>query len=132
MSPGQGDLQYFELGAFPLASGFVLPAARLGYRCLGTLSPDHSNAVLLPHMYSGTSEFMTGFIGRGRPLDPERYFFILPDQFANGVSSSPSNTSAPFERAAFPPRTSRPLPGVSPEPAMSGSEACGDTSRCST
>lgn len=103
MSPGQGDLQYFELGAFPLASGFVLPAARLGYRCLGTLSPDHSNAVLLPHMYSGTSEFMTGFIGRGRPLDPERYFFILPDQFANGVSSSPSNTSAPFERAAFPP-----------------------------
>ena len=95
--------QVFPLGSFDLVSGFVLPEARLGYRTLGTLNDAKDNAVLLPHMYSGTSEFMTAFISSGRPLDPERYFFVLPDQFGAGASSAASNTLAPFGRGAFPP-----------------------------
>ena len=94
--------QVFELGPFDLASGFVLPDARLGYRTLGTLNDAKDNAVLLPHMYSGTSEFMTAFIGPDRPLDPERYFFVLPDQFGAGASSSGRNAAPPFDRGAFP------------------------------
>jgi len=36
------------------------------------------------------------------PLDPRKYFIILPGQFANGFSSSPSNTPPPFNDGAFP------------------------------
>ena len=42
------------------------------------------------------------FVGEGRPLDPSKYFIILPGQFANGFSSSPSNTPPPFNGGAFP------------------------------
>jgi homoserine O-acetyltransferase/O-succinyltransferase len=44
----------------------------------------------------------TRFVGEGRPLDPSRYFIILPGQFGNGFSSSPSNTPLPDDRGAFP------------------------------
>ena len=35
-------------------------------------------------------------------LDPRKYFIIVPNMFGNGLSSSPSNTPAPFDRARFP------------------------------
>ena len=98
-----GKHEYLDLGRFPLASGYVLPEARLAYQTVGTLNAAKDNAVLLPHMYTGTAAFMHAFIGADRPLDPNRYFFILPAQFGDGFSSSPSNTAPPFDRGAFPP-----------------------------
>ena len=53
-------------------------------------------------MWSGTSKSMEIFIGEDRPLDPGKYFIILPGQFGNGFSSSPSNTPPPFNGGAFP------------------------------
>ena len=41
-------------------------------------------------------------VGTNRALNPERYFIILTNLLANGRSSSPSNTPAPFERGRFP------------------------------
>jgi homoserine O-acetyltransferase len=41
-------------------------------------------------------------IGAGRALDPARWFIIVPNMFGNGLSSSPSNTPLPFDRAGFP------------------------------
>ena len=38
-------------------------------------------------MWSGTPKAMEIFIGHDRPLDPKKYFIILPGQFANGFSS---------------------------------------------
>jgi homoserine O-acetyltransferase len=98
----QGPHQHFELGAFTLDGGATLPDARLAYRTHGSLNAARDNAVLVPHMYSGTSASMEGLIGEGRALDPSRYFVILPDQFGSGLSSSPSNTPAPFDRGRFP------------------------------
>jgi homoserine O-acetyltransferase len=98
-----GPHDYLDLGNFELASGFILPEAKLAYQTIGTLSDAKDNAILLPHMYTGTSAFMTAYVGEGRPLDPSRYFFILPAQFGDGFSSSPSNTPVPFDRGAFPP-----------------------------
>jgi homoserine O-acetyltransferase/O-succinyltransferase len=98
----QGPHEHFELGSYPLDSGDTLPEARLAYRTHGSLDAAKSNAVLVPHMYSGTSASMEGLIGEGRALDPSRYFIILPDQFGSGLSSSPSNTSAPFDGGRFP------------------------------
>lgn len=98
----QGPHQHFELGSFVLDSGDTLPNARLAYRTHGSLNAARDNAVLVPHMYSGTSASMEGLIGEGRALDPSRYFIILPDQLGSGLSSSPSNTPAPFDRGRFP------------------------------
>jgi homoserine O-acetyltransferase len=97
-----GPHQYFDLGDYELESGLTLPSARLAYKVHGTLNEARDNAVLFPHMWSGTSKSMESFIGPGRPLDPERWFVILPGQFANGFSSSPSNTPPPLGGGAFP------------------------------
>ncbi len=35
-------------------------------------------------------------------LDPDKYFIIVPNLLGNGLSSSPSNTPAPYDRANFP------------------------------
>ena len=41
-------------------------------------------------------------LGEGRALDPNKYFIILTNLLANGLSSSPSNSPAPVERGRFP------------------------------
>jgi len=86
-----GPHEYLDLGDFELASGITLPNARLAYKTRGTLNAAKDNAVLFPHMWSGTSASMEIFVGEGRPLDPSRYFVIFPGQFANGFSSRSSS-----------------------------------------
>ena len=97
-----GPHEYFDLGDFELSSRITLPKARLAFKTHGFLNESKSNAILFPHMWSGTSKAMEAFIGPGRPLDPLKYFIILPGQFGNGFSSSPSNTPPPFNQGAFP------------------------------
>lgn len=97
-----GPHQTYILGNFKLEMGGTLPNAKLLYKTHGRLNEKKDNAILFPHMWSGTSKSMEFFIGKGRPLDPEKYFIILPGQFGNGFSSSPSNTPAPHDRGAFP------------------------------
>ena len=97
-----GPHEMFELGNFELESGITLPDARLAFKTQGTLNSAKDNAILFPHMWSGTSKSMEIFIGEDRPLDPSKYFIILPGQFANGFSSSPSNSPPPFNGGAFP------------------------------
>lgn len=98
----QTQTQVFELGDFQLTSGFTLPNAKLSYKTHGTLNTTKDNAILFPHFLGGTPESLENYIGEGRPLDPRKYFIILPGLFGNGFSSSPSNTAPPFDRGAFP------------------------------
>jgi len=98
----QGRHEYLELGDLPLVAGGTLNNARLAYKTQGRLNDAKDNAILFPHMWSGTSASMEIFIGEGRPIDPTKYFIILPGQFGNGLSSSPSNTPAPQNAGAFP------------------------------
>jgi homoserine O-acetyltransferase/O-succinyltransferase len=86
----------FELGGLELELGGRIPDARLAYRTHGSLSRARDNAILFPHMYSGTPASLDGWIGPGRALDPARWFVICPGQFGNGASSSPSNTRGEF------------------------------------
>ncbi len=97
-----GEHQTFELGDFALEMGETLRNAKLLYKTHGKLNAKKDNAILFPHMWSGTSSSMEGFIGEGRPLDPKKYFIILPGMLGNGFSSSPSNTPTPHDRGAFP------------------------------
>ena len=97
-----GAHEIFELGNYQLESGITLPNARIAYKTHGTLNAAKDNVVLFPHMWSGTPKAMEIFIGEDRPLNPRKYFIILPGQFANGFSSSPSNTPPPFNGGGFP------------------------------
>ena len=65
-----GPHEYFDLGGFELASGFVLPEAQLAYKTMGTLNAAKGNAILLPHMYTGTAAFMTSYVGPGLAAGP--------------------------------------------------------------
>jgi homoserine O-acetyltransferase/O-succinyltransferase len=92
----KGPHAIFELGDFELEGGDVLAGARLLYKTHGTLNAARDNAVLYPHMYSGTPSSLESTIAPGRALDPERWFVICPGQLGNGFSTSPSNTETPF------------------------------------
>jgi homoserine O-acetyltransferase len=85
-----------RLGSLELESGAVLEDARLAYRTHGTLSPARDNAILYPHMYSGSPSSLESTIAPGRALDPERWFVICPAQLGGGLSSSPSTSTGPF------------------------------------
>ena len=93
----------FELGNFTLTTGFTLPNAKLTYTTHGTLNAAKDNAILFTNFIGGTDQALEVFIGEDFALDPRQYFIILPGQFGNGFSSSPSNTPPPYDRGAFPP-----------------------------
>ncbi len=93
----------FDLGNFPLLAGFTIPNAKLAYTTHGTLNAAKDNAILFPNFLAGSDQALEIYIGEDLALDPRKYFIVLPGQFGNGFSSSPSNTPPPFDRGAFPP-----------------------------
>ena len=97
------DHEIFEVPDFALQKGNALPMARLAYKTLGRLSPARDNVVLIPSWYSGThreAEFC--LVGTDHPISPEKHYIVLTNLLSNGLSSSPSNTPAPFEAGRFP------------------------------
>ncbi len=96
------DYEVFELGDVVLQSGITLHGARLAYKTYGILSPSRDNVIVMPTYYSGQHLDTEAMMGAGRALDPARYFIVVPNMFGNGLSSSPSNTPSPLDRAAFP------------------------------
>ena len=96
------DYSVFDLGEFELRSGTVFPGARLAYRTYGELNAACDNVVVLPTFYTGTHLRNEGYFGAGRAIDPARHFVVSVNMFGNGISSSPSNTPAPFGGADFP------------------------------
>ncbi len=96
------ETSIFEIDGIDLQYGGSLKNARLAYATWGELNSDRDNAVLFPTYYTGTHKDNATMIGKGRALDPDRYFIIVPNMFGNGVSSSPSNMLAPCAAADFP------------------------------
>ena len=96
------DYQVFELGDVVLQSGLTLWQAKLAYKTYGKLAADGENVIVMPTFYGSQHSDNEAMIGTGRALDPARYFIVVPNMFGNGVSSSPSNTAPPLDRAAFP------------------------------
>jgi homoserine O-acetyltransferase len=97
-SPTEGN---YVLRDFRFASGDVLPELRIHYRAIGSARrDDHGvvrNAVLILHGTTGSGasflrpEFAGELFGKGRPLDADRYYIILPDAIGHGGSSKPSD-----------------------------------------
>jgi homoserine O-acetyltransferase len=86
--------QFASLGDFKLESGETIRDFRLGYRTLGQLNPDKSNAILFPTWFTGTSAQLVPLVGPGKIVDSSKYYVILVDALGNGISTSPSNSQA--------------------------------------
>ena len=84
--------QLAPLGECKLTSDEVIQDCVIGYRTFGKLDPTASNAILWPTYFTGTAENLQGYVGKGKLLDPDKYFVILVDSLGDGVSSSPSNS----------------------------------------
>ncbi len=94
------DVALFE--RVELQSGVTLPRVELAYKTYGRLSAAGDNVIVYPTWYSGQHYDNEWLIGEGRTLDPNRWYIIVPNMLGNGLSSSPSTTPEPFDRARFP------------------------------
>ncbi|NUU79383.1 alpha/beta fold hydrolase [Paenibacillus xylanilyticus] len=96
------DYEIFDLGDVTLQSGVTLPSAFLAYKTYGRLNEKKDNVIIYPTAFGDQHVQNEWLIGNGMALDPEKYFIIVPNLLGNGLSSSPSNTPPPFDRANFP------------------------------
>ncbi len=96
------DYQTFDLGAVDLLKGGRLDRAHLAYKTYGTLNAAKDNVIVLPTFYTGSHMRNEGFFGAGRAIDPDKHFIVSINLMGNGLSSSPSNTSPPYDGPRFP------------------------------
>ena len=107
----------FLLRDFHFRSGETLPALKLHYYTLGQPKRDAAghivNAVLILHGTGGPGgssprRSSPTCCSARRPLDPARYFIILPDNIGHGGSSKPSDGLHRGSRTTPTPTWSRP------------------------
>jgi homoserine O-acetyltransferase len=98
-----GPFEIGKIGDFALEDGGTIPDCKLAYVTFGKLNAAKDNAILVTTWYSGTSKIMEQvYIGKGRALDPDKYFIVVINQIGDGLSSSPHNTTAPHGMSRFP------------------------------
>ncbi len=97
-SPEQNDASFAN---YKFRDGETLPEVRLHYLTLGNPHKNAQgavdNAILFLHWTNASSQALSGaefkkalFVA-GAPLDPGRYFVIIPDDIGHGKSSKPSD-----------------------------------------
>src|SRR5258708_7525938 len=98
-----GPYEMENIGSLDLEEGGTMRECKLAYATFGALNADRDNAILVPTWYSGTNKIIEQvFIGKGRALDPDKYFIIVVNQIGGGLSNSPHNTPAPPRMGNFP------------------------------
>ena len=90
----EGAQQFADLGDLHLRNATVVHDFRLGYRTLGKLNADKSNAILWPSWLGGKSQDLLESVGPGKWVDSTRYFVILVDAIGDGITTSPSNSKS--------------------------------------
>jgi homoserine O-acetyltransferase/O-succinyltransferase len=105
----------FDIKNFPLKSGVVMPAVRIAYWTLGTLSPKRDNVVLITHGFTSGPQMIspggvTGegawsqLVGPGKPVDTDRYFAICPNMLGSSYGSSNAASIDPATGKPYGPR----------------------------
>ena len=92
--PNQPSHQLYRIGDFKLESGEVIKDFAISYVTHGTLNAKESNAVLMVTAISGNHHRIDFLIGPGKALDTTKYFVIATDAIGNGLTTSPSNSTA--------------------------------------
>src|SRR5262245_56934308 len=93
-TPSQPPHQLFNEGDLKLESGEVIKDFSISYVTHGTLNEKKSNAILMVTAISGNHHRLDFLIGPGKALDPTKYFIICTDAIGNGLTTSPSNSTA--------------------------------------
>jgi len=98
--PGYQEADYI-VSNYKFASGENLPEVKMHYRTIGTAKRNAQgqvvNAVLLLQGNTGTganwfrSSLADELFKPGQPLDPAKYYIIMPDALGRGGSSKPSD-----------------------------------------
>ena len=86
--------QLYQMGDLTLESGQVIKDFAISYVTHGALNAKKSNAILMVTALSGNHHRLDFLIGPGRALDPTKYFIICTDAIGNGLTTSPSNSTA--------------------------------------
>ncbi|MBA5603782.1 homoserine O-acetyltransferase [Duganella sp. FT3S] len=86
----------FTLPSLTTVGGKTIKHVQVGYETYGTLNADGSNAIFIPHYFSGTSHaagkyaatdpapgYWDALIGPGKPLDTDKYFIVSADNLVN-------------------------------------------------
>lgn len=92
--PNQAPHQLWRMGDLRLESGEVIRDFAISYVTHGTLNAQKSNAILMVTAISGNHHRLDFMIGPGKALDTDKYFIICTDAIGNGLTSSPSNSTA--------------------------------------
>jgi homoserine O-acetyltransferase/O-succinyltransferase len=100
-APNQAPHQLYKIGDFKLESGEVIKDFAVSYVTHGTLNAKKSNAILMVTAISGNHHRLDFMIGPGKALDTDKYFIICTDAIGNGLTTSPSNSTAQ-SRMQFP------------------------------
>jgi len=96
------DHEIFELEGLTLQCGLTLRPAHIAYKTYGKLNAARDNVIVTPTFYGGQHAENEALMAAWPALDPKKYFIVVPNMLGNGLSSSPGNTPAPFDRAGFP------------------------------
>jgi homoserine O-acetyltransferase/O-succinyltransferase len=92
--PNAPPHQRYRIGDFRLESGDVLKDFAISYVTHGTLNARKSNAILMVTAISGNHHRIDFLIGPGKALDTTKYFVVATDAIGNGLTTSPSNSTA--------------------------------------
>jgi homoserine O-acetyltransferase len=86
--------QLYRIGDLKLESGDVIKDFAISYVTRGALNAKKSNAVLMVTAISGNHHRLDFLIGPGKALDTNKFFIICTDAIGNGLTTSPSNSTA--------------------------------------
>jgi homoserine O-acetyltransferase len=92
--PGDPPHQKYTMGDLKLESGDVIKDFAISYVTHGTLNTAKSNAILMVTALTGNHHRLDFLIGPGKALDTTKYFVIATDAIGNGLTTSPSNSTA--------------------------------------
>src|ERR1700754_5204754 len=93
-TPSQPAHQLFSEGDLKLESGEAIRDFSISYVTHGTLNAAKTNAILMVTAISGNHHRLDFMIGPGKALDTDKYFIICTDAIGNGLTTSPSNSTA--------------------------------------
>jgi homoserine O-acetyltransferase len=93
-APNQPPHQSHRIGDFTLESGEVVKDFAISYVTHGRLNERKSNAIMMVTAISGNHHRLDFLIGPGKALDTDKYFIICTDAIGNGLTTSPSNSTA--------------------------------------
>jgi homoserine O-acetyltransferase len=86
--------QLYKMGDLSLESGEAIKDFAISYVTHGALNEKKSNAILIVTAIGGNHHRLDFMIGPGKPLDPSKYFIVATDAISNGLTTSPSNSTA--------------------------------------